>query len=131
MRQPRILLLDEATSALDAENEAMVQQALDSLMEQMQGACTILVIAHRLSTIKNADRIIVLSEGEIVEEGKHSELLEKKGNYAGMIARQLDEGPKTVEQVMSDFNRLIKSIPQQHLEKVLADIVKVAEGMMS
>jgi len=131
VRQPRILLLDEATSALDAENEAIVQQALDSLMEQMQGACTILVIAHRLSTIKNADRIIVLSEGEIVEEGKHSELLEKKGNYAGMIARQLDEGPKTVEQVMSDFNRLIKSIPQQHLEKVLADIVKVAEGMMS
>ena len=140
VRRPRILLLDEATSALDAENEAVVQQALDSLMQQMQGACTILVIAHRLCTIKHADRIIVLSDGEIVEEGTHEELLHRKGNYASMIARQLDEvdeGPKTVEspaeqaeQVVNEFKRLIKSLPQEHLSKVLSEVLNITKGMM-
>lgn len=65
LARPRILLLDEATSALDAENEAYVQAALDELMKQMQGTCTIMVIAHRLSTIKDADWIIVLNEGAL------------------------------------------------------------------
>ena len=131
VRRPRIMLLDEATSALDAENEAVVQRALDTLMQQMQGACTILVIAHRLSTIKTADRIIVLSEGEIVEEGKHEELLQKKGHYATMIARQLEDRPQTVEQVMDDFKRLLKSVPEEHLNRVLVDIVNVAQDLMS
>ncbi|CAK9029794.1 Mitochondrial potassium channel ATP-binding subunit (ATP-binding cassette sub-family B member 8 [Durusdinium trenchii] len=78
VRRPRILLLDEATSALDAENEAYVQAALDELMKQMQGTCTIMVIAHRLSTIKDADWIIVLHEGQVAEEGTHDQLLQIK-----------------------------------------------------
>jgi len=93
VRRPRLLLLDEATSALDAENEAQVQEALDGLMKEMQGSCTIMVIAHRLSTIKDANNIVVLHEGNIIEQGTHAQLLEiKDGRYAAMIARQLTGG---------------------------------------
>lgn len=89
VRRPRLLLLDEATSALDAENEALVQAALDSLVAEMKGRCTILIIAHRLSTVKGASRIVVLHEGEIVEEGTHGQLLARNGQYALMVGRQL------------------------------------------
>jgi len=99
VRRPRLLLLDEATSALDAENEAQVQKALDQLMVEMQGSCTIMVIAHRLSTIKDANRIIVLHEGMIVEQGTHDELVQiKDGRYAAMISRQLTGGDKEEEE---------------------------------
>ena len=133
VRRPRILLLDEATSALDAENEAMVQEALDSLMQQMQGACTIMVIAHRLSTIKNADHIIVLHEGAVVEQGTHEELLQNDGNYASMISRQLhgDSGPKTLEQAMEDFTRLVEAVPAEQRNQLLIDIINLAKGMAS
>ena len=77
LKDPRILILDEATSALDSESEQMVQKALQILMENR----TTFVIAHRLSTIKNADRILVLKEGQIVEEGSHKVLMEKEGLY--------------------------------------------------
>ncbi len=77
LKNPNILILDEATSALDTESEKLVQDALDHLMKNR----TSLVIAHRLSTIKKADQIIVLSKGEIVEQGTHSELMDKKGTY--------------------------------------------------
>lgn len=77
LKNPPILILDEATSALDTESERLVQEALERLMKTR----TTIVIAHRLSTIKNADEICVLYEGEIVERGKHEELLEKNGYY--------------------------------------------------
>lgn len=77
LKNPPILILDEATSALDTESERLVQEALERLMKTR----TTIAIAHRLSTIKNADEICVLYEGEIVERGKHEELLEKDGYY--------------------------------------------------
>ena len=87
MKDAPILLLDEATSALDAENETLVQSALDRLME---GRTTI-VIAHRLSTIVNADRILVMDHGKIVEEGTHAELVNQSGLYARLAALQFDK----------------------------------------
>lgn len=80
LKNPPILILDEATSALDTESERLVQEALERLMKTR----TTIAIAHRLSTIKNADEICVLYEGEIVERGKHEELLEKNGYYKGL-----------------------------------------------
>lgn len=84
LRNPRLLILDEATSALDSESEELVQDALDHLMANR----TSIVIAHRLSTIVNADRIIVMDKGKIVEEGKHEELLKKNGRYAELYHMQ-------------------------------------------
>jgi subfamily B ATP-binding cassette protein MsbA len=77
LKNPRILILDEATSALDSESEKMVQMALDSLMQNR----TTFVIAHRLSTIMNADRILVMKNGQIVEQGSHEDLLAAEGLY--------------------------------------------------
>ncbi len=84
VRDPRILLLDEATSALDPEAEELVKEALDRLMLGR----TTLVVAHRLSTIRRADRIVVLDNGRILEEGSHNELLEEAGRYAQMHMTQ-------------------------------------------
>ncbi|MFC3416346.1 ABC transporter ATP-binding protein [Algoriphagus hitonicola] len=85
LKDPSILILDEATSSLDAESEALVQEALDELMK---GRTTI-IIAHRLATIRKVDRIYVLSEGKIVEQGNHLELLEKEdGFYANLVRLQ-------------------------------------------
>ncbi len=83
-KNPPILILDEATSALDTESEKQVQDALDHLMQNR----TTLVIAHRLSTIQHADKIVVLENGEIVEQGKHEELLTKKGVYKRLFDLQ-------------------------------------------
>jgi subfamily B ATP-binding cassette protein MsbA len=84
LKNPPVLLLDEATSALDPESEQLVQAALETLMRDR----TTLVIAHRLATVKRADRIVVLSGGEIVEEGTHAQLLQRGGVYARMVELQ-------------------------------------------
>lgn len=84
LKNPQILILDEATSALDTESERVVQEALDRLMVGR----TSFVIAHRLSTIKNADRIMVLEKGQLVEQGTHDELMEMNGLYAHLYQIQ-------------------------------------------
>ena len=81
------MLLDEATSALDAESEHQVQVALDKLIKA--GLQTVIVIAHRLSTIRDANTIIVMNKGEIVERGTHEELVKLGGVYRKLISRQL------------------------------------------
>ena len=88
LNDPRILILDEATSSLDSESEATVQEALDHLMEGR----TTLVIAHRLSTVRNADRLAVIDEGRIVQEGNHEELLAQGGLYADLYHLQFRDG---------------------------------------
>ncbi len=86
LKDPEILLLDEATSALDSESEHQVQQALVELMQSR----TTIVIAHRLSTIMNADEIIVLDQGRIVERGKHADLVANSAHYAALARHQFD-----------------------------------------
>merc|ERR1712146_234374 len=89
VRQPHVLLLDEATSALDAESEAIVQKALDDIMRE--GRHTVIVVAHRLSTIRNANRICVVKDGNIVESGTHDELLALNGVYKKLVIKQVGE----------------------------------------
>lgn len=84
LKNPPIMVLDEATSALDTESEQLVQTALEKMMENR----TSIVIAHRLSTIQKADKILVLRKGKIVEQGKHEELLTKKGEYFKLVNMQ-------------------------------------------
>lgn len=84
LKNPPIMILDEATSALDTESEVYVQQALSNLMKNR----TSIIIAHRLSTIKNADEILVMDKGEIIEKGKHEELLATKGMYYHLVNQQ-------------------------------------------
>ena len=84
LKNAPILVLDEATSALDSESEILIQDALWKLMDKK----TAIVIAHRLSTIQKMDRIIVLEDGEIVEEGTHKQLIEDNGTYAKLWEHQ-------------------------------------------
>jgi ABC-type multidrug transport system fused ATPase/permease subunit len=94
LKDPRILILDEATSSVDTETEALIQRALDRVLENR----TSFVIAHRLSTIKNATRILVLDQGEIVEQGTHQQLLELEGYYYKLYTLGFNfEDPDAIE----------------------------------
>ena len=86
LKNPSILILDEATSALDTESEKKVQKAIESLMKDR----TALVIAHRLSTVQNADKIIVIEKGKVIENGSHIELYEKNGLYRRLYDIQFE-----------------------------------------
>ena len=89
LKEAPILILDEATSALDNESENAIQQHLDELMDDK----TTIVIAHRLSTIENADTIVVMDLGRVVEQGTHAELLAKNGEYARLYRSKFSEEP--------------------------------------
>ena len=88
LADPKILILDEATSSVDTRTEELIQKAMDKLMEGR----TSFIIAHRLSTIKNADLILVMNDGDIVEQGNHEELLKKNGFYANLYNSQFEGG---------------------------------------
>lgn len=88
LANPEILILDEATSSIDTRTEQQIQSAMDNLMKGR----TSFIIAHRLSTIKNADVILIMNEGDIVEQGTHEELLEKNGFYANLYNSQFQDG---------------------------------------
>ena len=88
-RDPDILILDEATSALDSESESHIKHVIQELRKQRK---TVLIIAHRLGTITNADSIVVLESGKVVDQGAHNELILKKGSYYQLVKNQLDLG---------------------------------------
>jgi len=87
-KNPSFLFFDEATSALDANNEKIIVSNLDTFFQNK----TVVVIAHRLSTVKNADNLIVLDNGEIVEVGNHTSLVSEKGIYFNLVKNQLELG---------------------------------------
>jgi len=87
-KDPRILFFDEATNSLDANNEKVI---LENMQEFFQGR-TVVVVAHRLSTVRNADKIVVLDCGAIVEEGTHIELIALQGKYYELVKNQLELG---------------------------------------
>ena len=111
LRDTPVLLLDEATSALDAQSEKVVQQALDRL----SGGRTTLVIAHRLSTIRNADKIVVMERGEVMDQGTHAELLERGGIYADLYRLQFQDGKTLVER--EDLNMAQPLAAQQSADQ--------------
>ncbi len=87
LKNPEIFIMDEATSSIDTETENLIQQGMDKIMENR----TNFIIAHRLSTVRNADRILVIEKGEIVESGTHRELLDKRGKYYNLYTKQFRE----------------------------------------
>ncbi|MFB1040885.1 MAG: ATP-binding cassette domain-containing protein, partial [Polaribacter sp.] len=87
-KNPNYLFFDEATSALDANNEKVIMAKLNTFFEDK----TVVVIAHRLSTVKNADQIVVLDKGKIVEVGNHTTLVKQKGSYYHLVKNQLELG---------------------------------------
>ncbi len=87
LADPKILILDEATSSVDTRNEGQIQKAMDTLMKGR----TSFVIAHRLSTIRDADVILVMKDGDIVEQGNHEELIAKGGFYADLYNSQFEK----------------------------------------
>jgi ATP-binding cassette subfamily B protein len=84
LKDAPIIILDEATASVDADNEHFIQEAISELCRGK----TLIVIAHRLNTIRNASRILVIKDGQIVESGRHKELMAANGQYASMVAKQ-------------------------------------------
>jgi ABC-type multidrug transport system fused ATPase/permease subunit len=117
LRDAPILVLDEALSAVDAENEAVIQQALDRLMRGR----TTLILAHRLSSVIDCDRVLVLDEGKVVEEGPHTELMARGGTYAGLMAEQAREAEG------SDDN-LIDGAPKDDKTQAMGDVLSNVPG---
>ena len=118
LKDSPVLLLDEALSSVDAENESVIQSALDRLMENR----TTLVIAHRLSSVINADRILVLDEGQAVEMGRHDELMAADGTYAGLMRQQTEPGAG--EPVTADRHLARPNVLPEHT----LDLSQLASG---
>ena len=91
LADPRILILDEATASIDTRTEKLIQSALNTLLKGR----TSFVIAHRLSTVRNADQVLVIDDGQIVERGVHADLLAQNGLYAELYNRQFYTPPET------------------------------------
>lgn len=124
IRDPKILILDEATASLDSASELRIQMAVESIAKDR----TVIAIAHRLSTIKNADNIIVMNNGEIIEQGNHLELMALDGSYAGMVrlqtvAAEQHDDAGSVTSTVKDIHSEKDSI----LEEKIGDTEKVVE----
>lgn len=104
LRQPKILIADEYTSALDTESEKIIQAA----MEKVATKCTTIMIAHRLSTIRSADLIVVMDKGQILESGKHDELIARGSHYAQLVKAQEVKGMRSEEDKNAAENEKIK-----------------------
>ena len=127
MTKPKLMLLDEATSSLDAESEAIVQAALDELINDNK--CTVIIVAHRLSTVVNADKIVVIDDGEVIEEGNHNQLMNNKKVYARLVDRQINLKAKMKQKLANskdpnarpikddDFDTIDKLIDQMKKKK--------------
>lgn len=98
LHDPRILILDEATSAVDSETEQKIQEAIDRLVQNR----TTIAIAHRLSTLRNADKLIIIDEGKIIEEGSPEELLKKKGHYYNLVNAQMIANSKKEGEIVDE-----------------------------
>lgn len=120
------MLLDEATSALDAESELVVQQALYKVMSGR----TAIIVAHRLSTIRSVDRILVLKNGQIIEQGNHSELVSKGGEYAALVRLQVADNLKdsvTTDEVEISAVSGLKDLTDNHSNKHGTSLMKLKE----
>lgn len=113
LKNPQILLLDEATSALDRKNEAMIQKTLDEISK---GRTTI-VIAHRLTTVKNSDRIIVLDQGQLVEEGTYDQLINARGKFEALAKNQIQKEAEDQKEDNNEGEENLNRPPELTKEK--------------